>query len=176
MIQNCFLGCNSCRGFLSLYGDFPPDAKAFLHIVKGGPGTGKSGFMRRIGRAAEERGLDVSYVLCSGDPDSLDGVYVPALGQAWADGTAPHVIEPRHFGVDSDYVNLGRFCRLPLREEDGDSIRRLSAEYRALYAEAYEALRLAKELHDELEAVYRPYMDFAALTEYTEETIRKLFG
>ena len=175
MNQTYFLGGNTCKGFLSLYGGFPPEEGAFLHVIKGGPGTGKSGFMRRIGRAAEERGLDVHYVLCSGDPDSLDGVYVPALHRAWVDGTAPHAPEPRHFGADSDYVNLGSFVRLPMAEADRAEILRITAAYRALYAEAYEKLRRAKALHDELEAVYKPYVDFDALTAYTEEYVQKLF-
>ena len=41
---------------------------------------------------------------------------------------------------------------------------------------ATEELRQAKEQHDELEAVYRPYMDFAALTEFTEQTVRAIFA
>jgi len=176
MNQTYFLGANCGKGFVSLYAGFPPEECAFLHILKGGPGTGKSGFMRRVGEAAEARGYDVQYVLCSGDPDSLDGVYIPALHQAWVDGTAPHVVEPRHFGVDSDYVNLGEFVRLPMTEKDREEVRRLTAAYRALYAEAYEKLRQAKELHDALEAVYKPYVDFAALTAFTEKTILVAFS
>ena len=112
-----FLGANSRSGFYSLYSGFPPGEDSFLHIIKGGPGNGKSRFMRRIAAAAESQGLDVEYVLCSGDPDSLDGVYIPALRAAWCDGTAPHVTEPRIFGASGDYVNLGSFCRLPLSVE-----------------------------------------------------------
>ena len=41
--------------------------------------------------AAEKKGLEVEYILCSGDPDSLDGVYIPALRLGYADGTAPHL-------------------------------------------------------------------------------------
>lgn len=175
MNQTYFLGGNSCRGFVSLYNGFPPEENAFLHIIKGGPGTGKSGFMRRIGEMAEARGMDVHYVLCSGDPGSLDGVYIPALRQAWVDGTAPHVVEPRHFGVDSDYINLGRFVRLPMAEKDREEVRRLTADYKTIYAEAYEKLRQAKELHDALEAVYKPYVNFGALTAFTEETIQNTF-
>ena len=175
MNQTYFLGANCAKGFFSLYDGFPPEEGAFLHIIKGGPGNGKSGFMRRIGEAAEAHGLAVHYVLCSGDPDSLDGVYVPALHQAWVDGTAPHVVEPRHFGADSDYVNLGSFLRMPVGEKDREEIRRITAAYRALYAEAYEKLRQAKELHDALEAVYKPYVDFDALTKYADKCIRELF-
>ncbi len=145
MIQRYFLGANSKDGFVSLYGDFPPDG-SFLHIIKGGPGTGKSGFMRRLGQAAEARGLDVHYVLCSGDPDSLDGVYIPTLRTAWADGTAPHAAEPAIFGVNSDYVNLGSFCRLPISPVDAEQITSLSLRYKALYRQAYSFLAAAAAL------------------------------
>ena len=36
-------------------------------------------------------------------------------------------------------------------------------------------LRAAKALHDKLEAIYRPYMDFDALTRHTNAYIEKLF-
>ena len=51
-----FLGANSRRGFYSLYDSFPPGEGSFLHIIKGGPGNGKSGFMRRLAVAAEDEG------------------------------------------------------------------------------------------------------------------------
>jgi len=132
-----FLGANSRRGFVSLYQDFPPAPNAFLHILKSGPGTGKSSFLRRIGKEGEARGLDVHYVLCSGDPDSLDGVYLPALKQAWVDGTAPHVIEPRIFGADTDYVNLGAFFRKPFEQQEIARLQELNAAYKSKYRSAY---------------------------------------
>ena len=143
-----FLGANSCRGFYSLYGSFPPGEGSFLHIIKGGPGTGKSGFMRRLAAAAEKKGLDVETVLCSGDPDSLDGIYIPALRQAWCDGTAPHVAEPAAFAVDADYVNLGSFCRLPVSSPDEERIQRLNRAYKALYRQAYALLSAASSVRD----------------------------
>ncbi len=151
--QTFFLAANSGRGFYSLYDGFPDEAQ-FLHIIKGGPGTGKSGFMRRLREAAQARGLDTVSVLCSGDPDSLDALSVPALGLAWVDGTAPHVREPRYFGVDADYVNLGRFCRLPLNGDDRLRAAALNRAYKERYDAAYqflaaaEALERAEELPD----------------------------
>jgi len=138
-----FLGANGKDGFRSLYSWFPPEKGAFLHIIKAGPGGGKSSFMRAIGKAAEERGFDVEYVLCSGDPDSLDGVYIPALKRAWVDGTAPHIIEPVCFGVDSDYVNLGEFCSCPVSPEARNAIREKSSEYKLMYKRAYAYLKAA---------------------------------
>ena len=145
MDQKFFLAANSGQGFFSLYEGFPGKTQ-FLHIIKGGPGTGKSGFMKKIREAAQERGMDTLSVLCSGDPDSLDGLSVPALGQAWVDGTAPHVREPGLFGVDSDYVNLGSFCRLPLKEQDRARAMALNRAYKERYQRAYQALEAAAAL------------------------------
>ena len=42
----------------------------------------------------EQAGLETEYILCSGDPDSLDGVHIPRLRTAIVDGTAPHGTAP----------------------------------------------------------------------------------
>lgn len=78
-VTRYFLGGNTASGFVSFYGQFCRGPEDFLWVIKGGPGCGKSSFMKTIGKAAENAGLDVEYVLCSGDPDSVDGVYLPAL-------------------------------------------------------------------------------------------------
>lgn len=137
-----FLGANSRDGFRSLYAGFCAAPGDYLSVIKGGPGTGKSGFMRRLGAEAERRGLDAEYVLCSGDPDSLDGVYIPALRRGWVDGTAPHAADPAHFAVDGDYVNLGVFCS-PLAGSSADGALRLYGEYKAEYDAAYAYLASA---------------------------------
>ena len=50
---------------------------------------------------------DTEYILCSGDPDSLDALLLPQLGVALVDGTAPHVVEPKYPGVVDRYVKHG---------------------------------------------------------------------
>jgi len=146
MVQTYFLGSNTKAGFYSLYPSFPPEENDFLHIIKSGPGTGKSGFMRKIGSAAEKKGFDVHYVLCSGDPDSIDGVYIPQLKTAWVDGTAPHITEPMNFAVNSDYVNLGCFCSMDFSAEEGAKVKQLTKQYKAEYSSAYRCLAAAAEL------------------------------
>ena len=95
MVTNFFLGANSGTGFQSLYDGFTdPRGLRDLMVLKGGPGVGKSTFMKYIGQQAEAAGEDVEYIWCSGDPDSLDGVYLPRLGVAAVDGTAPHDTAP----------------------------------------------------------------------------------
>lgn len=175
MAKRYFLGANTGQGFYSLYDDLAAQTP-FLWILKGGPGCGKSSFMRRIGMAAEANGHDVEYILCSGDPDSLDGVYIRDLGVAYADGTAPHVLEPRHAGADSNYVNLGAHLDQAALKGKLSELESLQRAYRAKYAEAYAALAEAKVLHDRLEAVYHPCVDFAGIDAVAERHIKKLLG
>ena len=90
-----FLGANTPEGFHSLYDNFIDAKKGdFLWVIKGGPGCGKSSFMRKVGTAAQQAGLDVEYIYCSGDPDSLDGVRIPQRHVAYVDGTSPHDTAP----------------------------------------------------------------------------------
>ena len=90
-----FLGANSPTGFYSLYDQLIDlETAQAVYIIKGGPGCGKSSFMRRIARHAEAAGCSTHFILCSGDPDSLDGLIIPERKIALVDGTAPHVVVP----------------------------------------------------------------------------------
>ncbi|MDO4750244.1 MAG: hypothetical protein Q4A39_05315 [Eubacteriales bacterium] len=136
-----FLGANSGDGFCSLYDGFVDCAHGdFLWVIKGGPGCGKSSFMRHIARTVENAGCEVEYILCSGDPDSLDGIYIPRLRTAYVDGTAPHVMETRLPGAGSLYLDLGAFYDADALTAWLDEIGELFGSYQALYARAYDLL------------------------------------
>lgn len=146
-VSRYFLGANSPAGFYSLYDELIPreGAKA-VYILKGGPGCGKSTLLRTVGNRAEAQGLDVQYILCSGDPDSLDGVVLPQLGVAVVDGTAPHIIEPACPGAVDRYLDLGRhydFAALAPRRE---AISACMAENSACYRRCYRCLAAAGTL------------------------------
>ena len=135
-----FLGANSGDGFYSLYDNFACAPGDRLHLIKAGPGCGKSTFMKKLASRAEDQGFTVEYILCSGDPESLDGVYIPALHLGLADATAPHILEPRLFAIDSCYVNLGQFCSSFKSEKANE----YTAKYRQLYKTAYGFYRRLK--------------------------------
>ena len=142
-----FLGANSKNGFSSLYDRFTdPAAGDFLWIIKGGPGCGKSTFMKQIGAAAEAAGQRVEYIHCSGDPDSLDAVRLPERRIAYVDGTAPHVIEPRYPGASELYLDLGSFIDAGALESALPEITELMQSYKADYAAAYTHLSAAATL------------------------------
>lgn len=143
MDKQCyFLGANSSRGFYSCYHHFcVPDEGNFLWVIKGGPGCGKSSFMKKIGSAAEMAGYTVEYVLCSGDPDSLDGVYIKELSLGYVDGTAPHVQEVPYPAVRGSYLDLGAFYNKGALVEKADDIIKVNRAYKESYHKAYDLLR-----------------------------------
>ena len=136
-----FAASNSCKGFCNYYGDIFTDTRTDrLYIIKGGPGTGKSHFMKVVARHARGRGYRVTEYACSSDPASLDGVILtregaPTLGLL--DGTAPHVREPSLPGAREEIVNLGVFWDSRRLAGQSETIRRLAAEKAAAYDRAY---------------------------------------
>ena len=146
-----FLGANTPAGFYSLYDELiDPKTDDTLYILKGGPGCGKSSFMKKIGTALEEKGIKVEGIFCSADPDSLDGIYIPALKTAYVDGTAPHVIEPRYPAVFEQYINLGEFYEPEALKENKAQVMELTQQYKALYSRAYACLKAANGASKEL--------------------------
>ena len=95
--RHYFPGNNTPQGFFSYYSYILGQREASRIIcLKGGPGTGKSTFLKNIGRQLEKAEVGVDYLHCSADENSLDGILVPEKGIAILDGTSPHVIDPKN--------------------------------------------------------------------------------
>jgi hypothetical protein len=88
--KSYFASANSSQGFVS-YFEYVLKGAEKVYVIKGGPGCGKSTFMKKIGEDLLNAGYDVEFVWCSSDKDSLDGIVVPEMKFAMVDGTAPHV-------------------------------------------------------------------------------------
>lgn len=140
-----FASANSSNGFqnefISCFGEGSGVDR--LYILKGGPGTGKSYFLRVLGRWAERQGYQTTYYCCSSDPNSLDGLRVEKTGQpciGLIDGTAPHVWEPHAPGVREEIINLGIFWNSEILRRHADEITSLSQQKAACYDMAYRFL------------------------------------
>ena len=149
-----FLGANAPTGFYSLYDRMlPPEGAEAIYILKGGPGCGKSTLMRRVAQQLAQAGESVEYILCSGDPASLDAVVLPRLKAALVDGTAPHVVEPKYPGLVEQYVNLGlgydRAGLQGIRRE----LQSCMTGYKEHYQRAYRCLGAAAQIREDMRAM-----------------------
>lgn len=126
-----FASANSTGGFVNYFPNVFGTCRR-LYVVLGGPGTGKSRFLRDVAA----RGHEVEYYYCSSDASSLDGVRI----DGWIgliDGTAPHVWNPSCVGAFEQVINLGEFWNPRLLSANRAEIDALSAEKHACYAQAY---------------------------------------
>ena len=96
----------------------------------------------------EQAGLETEYILCSGDPDSLDGLVLPQLGVAIVDGTAPHVVEAKYPAVVERYVDLGQSYDAAGLQDIREEIIGAMDGYPACYQRAYRCLGAAERLRE----------------------------
>ena len=168
-----FLGANSGAGFYSLYDQLLNARLDDLLIIKGGPGCGKSSFMRAVAKELSDAGEEIVYVNCSGDPDSLDGVLIPSIKTGLVDGTAPHILEPSYTVATERYVDLTRFYDVAATKARRDEIVARSDAYRAAYADAYRILRAVDAVADERRAAVRAAMDYDRLSRRVDSLLRR---
>lgn len=177
-LKKVFPGSNSAYGFFSFYDQIIEEDATRIYVIKGGPGVGKSTFMRNIGRELLRRGLDLEYHCCSADSTSLDGIVIPALKIACIDGTAPHVVDPKNPGAVDEIIHLGEFWNEAAVVTHREEILRANREKGRLYRRAYRYLAAAKLFLDEVEDYYRENdaLDQAGLQQKTLEVIGAIFG
>lgn len=159
-IRHMFPGNNTGRGFFSYFAYILPlkNVKRF-YCLKGGPGVGKSTFLKRIGERMALEGYDLEYMHCASDPDSLDGLVIPALGVALVDGTAPHVIDPVYPAAVDEIVNLGEYWDGEAIRRNRDEIIRINSEIRRHYKRAFQYLAAAKCLMDDIVETFESALD-----------------
>ncbi len=170
-----FLAANSCEGFVSHFGDsFVPREGWRAIIIKGGPGTGKSSFMKYMVARAAEKGYRVDLCVCSSDPDSLDGVVIWDIKTVILDGTAPHIVEPKYPAACEEILNLGEFWNREKLFMKAQEIICVTDENKALHKTTKNYLAAAGQLLYDNLRLARRYTDQARAYAFGVRLARKL--
>lgn len=143
-IRHLFPGGNSCYGFYSFYDHIVPVTARNKIILKGGPGVGKSSFMKKIAEDLAAQQIDVEYHWCSSDNNSLDGVVGGNRQVCVLDGTAPHVVDPRYPGAIDRIINLGEYWDTDIIAANRESIVKLTESISLCFQRAYNRLAEAR--------------------------------
>lgn len=176
-IRDMFPGGNSSLGFFSYYDYILPQDKANrIFIIKGGPGVGKSTFMKKTGIEMLEKGYDVEFMHCSSDNNSLDGIVIPKLGIAMIDGTAPHVVDPKNPGAVDEIIHLGDFWNVDGFSSFKEEIKKINGDVSALFARAYKYLRAARCIYEDMCDIYGKALNEAIINNMTHKLQSEIFG
>ena len=167
-LRHLYPGGNTALGFFSYFNQMLPFQNAArIFILKGGPGVGKSTFMRKIGDHLMARGLNVEHFHCASDNDSLDGVLAPEIGLLIVDGTAPHTVDPKWPGAVDGIINLGDCLNDEGLAKHRAEIYELSTDITGWFARAYRFLRAAQSIRSDSAHIMLTHVDLGGLSKTT---------
>lgn len=157
-----FASANTYRGFIS-YFDSVFDSKDYekIYVLKGGPGTGKSSFMRQMSDIFFNKNTYVEQIYCSSDPHSLDGITVTHGNKKIAilDGTSPHERDAKIPGAIDEIVDLGASLDGRWLSQKREDILSLNKQKSDAYKIAYMYLSLAGKSADIICSYYYTRFD-----------------
>ncbi len=162
-----FCAANSGLGFISFFDTLLNEKKHKVFYIKGGPGSGKSTFMKEIAKHTDHAEL----ILCSGDPSSLDGVVLPKENTIIIDATKPHSHEPKYPGVGGNILDLG--IGWDSKKLNKERIVALSDQKSKIYENCYSLLQSALSLKNTLFSALNPHLDHAKIEYIGDKILRQ---
>ncbi|NMA82509.1 MAG: ATPase [Epulopiscium sp.] len=175
-IKRVFPGGNTPQGFYSFY-DFilSKEEGEKLIILKGGPGVGKSSFIKKLGQKFLDLGYDLEYHHCSSDPKSMDGLVIPALKIGIIDGTAPHMIDPIYPGAIDEILYLGDFWDEKGLKENKKDIIRIKKQTSGFFQTAYRYLKAAGIIYENWALTGLPLISWGEYHLKTDSLVKEIF-
>lgn len=174
-VYEYFPGSNTPKGFYSYY-DYIMEKNESKRVIilKGGPGTGKSTFMKRVAKYFDKKGYETQMLHCSSDPDSLDGVCIRECGFLILDGTSPHVVDPKFPGAVDEIINLGQCWDREKITKKKDEIMNLGKVISGNFVKAYDYLAAAKNISNRIDRELTYELPRSIVNEH-EQRIKKDF-
>ena len=175
--RHIFPGGNTPIGFYSYYNNIIDKTKATrVYCLKGGPGVGKSSYMKKIGKEFQDIGEKIEYLHCSSDPNSLDGIHLPAYGIVIVDGTAPHVVDPVYPAAVDEIINLGKFWNRKGIEAFRDEIIYTQHNISYEFSRAYKFLSAAASIGEDTDEIYKNATDYDEVDKIAGSISQKIFS
>lgn len=158
-----FPGGNTCYGFYSFYDYIVPHNARKKIVLKGGPGVGKSTFMKALAEDLNQQNQKLEYHWCSADNESLDAVVFGDQEICILDGTDPHKVDPRYPGAVDEIINLGDYWYEEKIQVNKEHIIRLTNSKSLCFSRAYIRLKECKMALNELKSYYEECTDINAV-------------
>lgn len=174
--RHIFPGANTPKGFYSYYDGITDRSKALkFYCLKGGPGVGKSSYMKKIADYFLKEGEKVELFHCSSDPHSLDGIRLADYEIVMVDGTSPHIIDPSYPAAIDEIINLGDFWNANGIKSHKCEIIQTQHNISYEYSHAYKYLAAAEYISDDTDEIYNNATDLDGITRLSADIVKKVF-
>ncbi len=174
IVKKRFLSAISPKGHISLLEEMKNDIETdFEHIYLLNDNFGIGHFLLS---SIEEacKASDLSYTLCLDPliPERAVHIFIPELSLAFITSTKTHTYTGRY----SRRINLDSSIDKTVLKENKNRLSLLLKLRNSILDDACSVMKEAKLVHDKLESLYRPYIDFPALSDFSEKLANKIFS
>lgn len=174
MKYNSFIAANSSKGFFSYFDELLNDLSfKKVYLIKGGPGCGKSTFMKRVADYSHSKGYTVEQILCSSDPSSLDGIIINEKKIAIIDATSPHAFDLKYPGAFDSIIDLSKFWNEEMLQNKRDEIILLSNKISNKYKKVYGTTRSAGTIFNQIIEISDEYIENNKIISFIKKTVKQ---
>ena len=172
MVFDTFTAANSAKGFYSNFDQviYSNEAEK-VYLIKGGPGCGKSTFMKKIATACIKKGMTVEKIHCSSDKDSLDGVFIYEIKTVIIDATKPHSYDTKYPGVLEQIINFSEFWDVEKLKPHKEQIIEITDTISSKYQKIYTLLRAAGNIDMHKTSLLEKNIDTEKITKLIKKQI-----
>lgn len=166
-VKDRFMGAATPDGPKDFIEDLTKDISK-RYFIKGRPGTGKSTLLKKLVKAASDRGIDVEIYHCGFDPNSLDMIILRELDVCIFDSTAPHEYFPSK--PTDEILDMYKELITPGTDEKYENeLKDIISRYRDNISQANNLLKETKDLSNNLEEIYVSAIDIDKVNEVVDK-------
>ncbi len=175
--RHIYPGNNTPLGFYSYY-DYilSQEAARKIYCIKGGPGTGKSTFMRKIAEEFSMLEESIDYLHCSSDPDSLDGIILKEHRIALIDATSPHTVDPINPGAVDTIIHLGDYWNEEGIRQNKNAVLAGGRKIHRYFSQCYNYLAAAGCLYKNMAQIYEDAAEKAEIYKMAAHIVNRELG
>ncbi len=161
-----FLSAISPKGYISLLDEPENDIEnnfEHIYVLNDNFGTGHF-LLSSITDACKAFNLSCTICLNPLIPERTEHIFIPELSLAFITSTKSHAYTGRYFRK----IDLDSAIDKTVLKEKKNRLSLLLKLRNSILDDACSVMREAKLVHDKLESLYHPYIDFSALSDFSE--------
>lgn len=141
------------------------------YIIRGPAGSGKATLVKKLFNAAINKGISVEAFHCSLRPEEIEHLVLPELNIGVITGSPPHEYRASPGDI---LLDTGEFVSSTKITACRGDIAEAQRRYESAFSRAVVFIKRAKDIHDELEALYVPHMDFERINVCKERLVKQI--
>ncbi|MDD4389643.1 MAG: hypothetical protein PHW03_02450 [Eubacteriales bacterium] len=132
--------------------------------------------MRKIAEEFASQGENIDFLMCSSDPDSLDGIILKERSIALIDATSPHTVDPINPGAVDTIIHLGEYWNEEGIRQNKNAVMATGRRIHKYFAQGYNYLAAAGNIYENIANIYEEAAEKAEIYKMAARIVNKELG